>query len=243
MPAELLLPVAAERFRVFRPAHSRLHVNARCERVSAGSRRADIVFRDAAGALVAELSGVRFVPAHSASLTALASDHWLHEIVWESVAAAPAPAAPRTEGAWLLLCDRAGTGEALARALTGMGELCRSISAHDHADPDQFAAWLTDASWRDGRPLRGVVHLSTVDDAPRSAPHAPDFDGDDERGPISALHLVQAMARHAPQAQLVLITCGAVAARRRCRTAIRWQRGSGDSRMPPPLNITSWRFA
>ena len=169
MPAELLLPVAVERFRVFRPAHSRVHVNARCEQVSAGSRRADIVFRDAAGALVAELSGVRFVPAHSASLAALAGDHWLHEIVWESIAAAPAPAPTCAEGAWLLLCDRAGTGEALARALTGLGQVCRGVArarsrrrltSSRHGSP-------TFAGARGG-PCVACVHLSTLDDAPRS---------------------------------------------------------------------------
>jgi acyl transferase domain-containing protein len=228
VPAELLLPVGVERFRVLQPVPHQLRADARWERLSAGSLRADIVLRDEAGKSIAELNGVSFVALDTAGLVACAGDDWLHEIVWEPAGppSVPAPAAP---GAWLLLCDSGGTGEALAQALRDLGHVCRTIGPQNPADDSQFDAPLIDPSWRRGRPLLGVVHLWTLDDALHLANTAPDFDRDDQRGPISALHLVQAMARHAPSTQLVLITCGAI--------------GAGADAVPRPAAAGQWGFA
>jgi acyl transferase domain-containing protein len=209
VPTDLLLPVAVERFRVARAVPSQLAAEIRWER-SAGSLRADIVLRDQAGVSIAEMGGVRFVPADITALCAGVADDWLYETVWSPAAAAAAPDIPN--GAWLLLSDRSGAGEALAQALRDVGQICRTIAPDDPANRSQFDAPLSDSSWRHGRPLLGVVHLWTLDDRARGTADISDLDGDDERGPVSALHLVQAMARHAPGTQLVLITSGAVAA-------------------------------
>ena len=234
LPNEALLPLAVESFRVLGPVPARVCAELSVERAAgaSGSLLARIELRDLAGRLVALIDGVRLVPASAAAMAGPElADDWLHEVVWQ-----PAPeSADHDEpaGAWILLCDRGGAGAALAHAMQAQGHVCLQVFANagatpeslergisiDPIDPAQFQALLEGASWRAGRPLSGVVHLWSLDSAagPLALAGADDrLVADDVAGTISALHLLQAMARNtaaeSAPAQLVFVTSGAQAA-------------------------------
>lgn len=220
VPKHLRLPLGVDRFSAPGPVPASLRLEASLEREPGRlSLSADLRLFDARGTLVARLDGVRFVPTSAAALGAQRrSDPWLHELAWQPLpeatarAAAPVP----NPGAWMILCDAGGTGDALAARLDSQGVPCLRLERP--AQPPsaaQLAARLADVSWRRDQPLAGVVHLWSLDE-PRCteidrAPEA--LADDDELGAISALAVVQAMARHTePAGRLVLVTAGAQAA-------------------------------
>jgi myxalamid-type polyketide synthase MxaE and MxaD len=161
-----------------------------------------------------------------------ATDGWLHEIQWHPTPVAPAvitPAAPAgaspaaaQRGAFWILADRSGVGQAVRARLEAQGETCVTIEIGDHPErldpmrlrirPDHLEDFQQ--LFQAGLPAcRVVLHCWSLD-----APSPLDatlhmLRAAETAVSVSALHLVQALVRaglrDAPR--LWLITAGAQA--------------------------------
>ena len=213
-PGAVLLPLAVEAFAVVAPIPARLRAVVSVERHASGTVDAAIRLHGDDDILVAALDGVRFAPADAAALRALGrSDADLYELRWHDAGAVPA--AGPADGAWIVL-GGGDTATSVVAGLTSTGGRCRQVRTGAASGPAADGTWtvaagdgaalldaLTDASWREGLPVRGVVHAWALDGDP----------GDDWRVTGSALALVQALVRaRLPEAELWLLTRGAQSA-------------------------------
>lgn len=125
---------------------------------------------------------------------------WMYTVTWE-----PQPLAERplptfsVPGQWLIFADAAGLGQQLAERLRAAGEWVHLLHAADLQAAKQPLAGLSDE-----RPLRGILHLWSLDKT----------DPTDDADLLSVLHLVQALGPRAdePAPRLWLFTRDAVAA-------------------------------
>ncbi len=153
---------------------------------------------------------------------------WLYQLHWRT-----APRAPlrETEGAaepghWLILADRGGCGAALARSLEAQGDGCTLVlpgegrpsgsSRERHVDPADATALrtLVVEATAGERPLRGVLHLWSLDIPPEAGLDA--LARAQALGSAAVLPLAQGLASGASRAaglpRLWVITRGAQAA-------------------------------
>jgi NADPH:quinone reductase-like Zn-dependent oxidoreductase/acyl carrier protein len=232
-PRALLLPFAVERFSVLAPVPERLRAELgwTSDGGTAGSLTARVALWANDGTLIARLDGVRCVaPPSGMAARPARGDPWLHEVAWRGAPVAPAESG--NSGAWLLLCDAAGTGDALAAALRAQGQPCLSVRAGagldriggdravvEPARATHLEALLADPSWRGGQALAGIVHLWSLDIATSEWPvedARARCESDDTAAAISALAVVQAAVRSVGDAsaapQVVFVTAGAQAA-------------------------------
>jgi acyl transferase domain-containing protein/acyl carrier protein len=187
-----VVPVAIDRVR--------LHVRPPAE-VWVHARRAgdgcDLAMIGADGELLVEVGGLRLSRVDHAPVDRLAG--CALSVAWRKVElSAPVDA---TQGSWLILSDQGGVGAALGDALCRRGQTCVEI-----AGPEDIRRLLRAAA-----PVRGVVHMRSLDAA---APEGATLDrllADVAHGTWSALELTQALAalgtRDVPR--LVLVTRGA----------------------------------
>jgi natural product biosynthesis luciferase-like monooxygenase protein len=190
----------------------------------------DIRLLDTTGRQFGLVSGFRLQRTARAGRAAgedLAS--WLYEIAW--VKREIAPSAARQEAArWLILADRAGVGEELAEALREhQGECLLAYAGAngrserpgdqivDPARPDEMRRLVGEAL-AGGPPVRGVVHLWSLDAAATDATSLEAIERDQAVAIGSALHLAQALASAGTQTagaarrpRLWLVTRGAQA--------------------------------
>jgi NAD(P)-dependent dehydrogenase (short-subunit alcohol dehydrogenase family)/acyl carrier protein len=133
---------------------------------------------------LAEIEDLRFAPATEPELIKAARQslgEWLYEIQWqpkaENTLSWPAEI-DRVDppGKWLILADRTGVGEALAKCLEEHGEHCRLVFAGEDfkkqgtgiwtvnpQDPETFGHIVNEMAIANEPPLRGVVHLWSLD--------------------------------------------------------------------------------
>jgi myxalamid-type polyketide synthase MxaE and MxaD len=220
-------PVALDRLRFHRRAAGAAwcHVVARASsNVNAAEVIADIRLLDESGELIAVLEGFRARRIARSDLlgAALPADEWLYQLTWraqplESLAA-PAPAGQ--PGAWLILADRGGVGQALARQTEARGESCVALAHAElnrlsrdlNLSPGDALRRLLAESFGASQPrCRGIVHLWSLDAPAELTSDA--LAAAHDLGSVSALHLVQALAqigwRDLPR--LWLVTRGAQA--------------------------------
>jgi NADPH:quinone reductase-like Zn-dependent oxidoreductase/acyl carrier protein len=144
----------------------------------------DLRVFNAAGQLVLEMLGTRLetgaVPTRKSP-----DEAWFFRPAWERSDVGPLPPAPTRPGAWLVLTDGGAVGPALVQHLEARGETVVSMTAAtwDPTDAKAFDALLQ-------RPLRGVVHLWSLDTA-----DAADLEAAALRGCGSVIRLVQALSR------------------------------------------------
>ncbi|XYH94560.1 acyltransferase domain-containing protein [Sorangium sp. So ce1128] len=227
--------VALDRLRVLRAPGQALWAHARL-RPGAGSDAEesawDLRVLDDEGKTVVEAEGLRvrrLSPRAPAQRHGGArADAWLYSVAWrrkeprEGEREAPRALPP---GAWVLLTDRGGTGEALASLLRERGQRCVLVEAGDGyarlapdrysadpAEPGALRAALRDA-FADQPSPRGLVHLWSLDAAAAEETTAETLAADQAPGVLGALHLAQAAVRmgwrDAPK--LWLVTRGAQA--------------------------------
>nr|CAD19086.1 StiB protein [Stigmatella aurantiaca Sg a15] len=162
---------------------------------------------------LAEASADRAV-AHGSTRMAVAlpgAPDTLHRLEWTPEAQDPLVDRSRGEaerdgGTWLLLTDQGGVGAALADRLGARGARCLLVSPGEgplrqedgvwKVDPSsvgEFTRLLEEGANDKGRPLRGIVHLWSLD-MPSGLLAA------QRLGCGSALHLVQALSRFTQEA-------------------------------------------
>ena len=212
---EDLVPVGVRKLQIHAGPSARVWVHARLRADDVGSFQGDVRMMDESGAVFAEALGLRFhaldregrEEMERARLGELA-----YEIRWRSRARAGAVSRPLRPGSWLVLADRGGVGEALAEQLRARGESCLTVRAAD-VDPRsaQDMERLLRAVWSSDRPRRGIVHLWSLDAAPAERMDLASLEAAESLGCVSALHLVQVLARSegATPPRLWLVTRGA----------------------------------
>jgi acyl transferase domain-containing protein len=145
---------------------------------------------------------------------------WMYTLAWRTL---PRPAAATASGRWVVLVDAGGVGDRVADALEAAGTTCARIRVGpafervatssetwsvDTTSPANLAAWWSErlATWG---PVRGVLHLWSLSEAPRSVA---DVDAALQLSVHTALAWIQALVRtdHRHRAKLWLATSGAV---------------------------------
>ncbi|XXY19857.1 SDR family NAD(P)-dependent oxidoreductase [Sorangium sp. So ce216] len=188
----------------------------------------DLSLLDQQGTVVAEISGAWVKALEPETHAQLPEEDLLYGISWRR--GADAPAAPAADGssrggAWLILADRNGTGDALASHLRARGEACVLVVADEQyrqiepglfqvnpADPASFRALLEGAFGEKPR-CRGVLHLWSLDATPTPALSRAALQADQQLGSVSIVHLVQALFQQGwrDTPRLWLVTRGAQA--------------------------------
>jgi acyl transferase domain-containing protein/acyl carrier protein len=216
-PGVIMLPTAVHRLRVLRPAEGRLTVGLRVVREDARGAACDIVATDETGEIVVVLDGFtsRKLPSQTARTGGAAAIAAYQEFWQEAALELQQPG--KVDGSWLVLGDADQATESLGQALAAGGaSVILAVSG------EAFAAGA-DGAWR-LRPdsaedmqqlidkviaahpdLAGVVHLWGL-----AHDTAPSLDGAallaaQGRRVLSALHLVQALARHEAAAPRVYL--------------------------------------
>jgi len=225
-PDGALVPVGIGRLHVHRALDSAAGIWCHAVRAADSERdsiaRGDVRLVDETGEIAIEITGIRLRTAPADGLSGA-----LYRIGWDlqPLDKSAVPASPSDKrGAWLIFCDRAGIGEALAARLEGGGERCIRVFAGDgyhsqgttyqlHAGRrDEFTQLMREISALD-HPLRGVAHLWSLDLL--GADVAPAISGGrSEESWAGALHLVQALAECGSTStpRLWLVTAGVQAA-------------------------------
>jgi acyl carrier protein len=217
------VPVAVDHLRLYRRAAEAAwcHVIA----IDSGTAHGDEVtanlrLLDERGGVIAVIEGFRGRRVARASLLGAwhPADDWLYQFQWrpQPPASAPPPALTDQRGTWLILADRGGLGQALARLIAARDEACVSVTRAelDQAGPggvEAFRRLLADSFDTSQRRCRGIIHLWSLDAPLELTPEA--LAAAQSLGAVSTLQLVQALAqtgwRDAPR--LWLVTRGAQA--------------------------------
>jgi len=133
-------------------------------------------------------------------------DDLLYELRWEPRARPDRPASGGGEpGRWLIFEDRGGVGRAVRGALEARGASCESVGPAE-AGADVPIGLPDDP---DGRPIRGVVDLRSLDHPGSDEMTVEDLEAAQAAGCGGALALVGALAGRKGPARLWLATVGA----------------------------------
>jgi phthiocerol/phenolphthiocerol synthesis type-I polyketide synthase D len=152
-------------------------------------------------------------------------NNWLYQLRWEAIKL-PRQTASSQPGHWLIFMDKKGVGQRLAQKLQVQGhtysliEPGESFQVIDHqhyrinpASPQDVGTALAAVRTTPGRnlPLRGVIHLWSLNTTPVTATNLSTLEADQILGTQSALSLIQAMVAEGSTAQIRLwfITQGA----------------------------------
>jgi natural product biosynthesis luciferase-like monooxygenase protein/amino acid adenylation domain-containing protein len=147
---------------------------------------------------------------------------WLYQLRWEAVDL-PRSMAWASPGHWLVFLDQKGIGQHLSSQLREQGHTCTLIEAGRNfqlLDPHHYRinpsnpqeikqAVGTALAAVQTLPLRGVVHLWSLDTTPVEALNLTTLEADQILGVQSALSLIQALIEQSVQTQIWLITQGA----------------------------------
>nr|QVV57687.1 polyketide synthase [Myxococcales bacterium] len=167
----------------------------------------------------------------------------LYEVQWRTKEREARDRPASAGGAWLILADRGGAGEALAARLRERGEACVQVTRgqrYERVDADLYRLdpassddhrRLLEEAFGKGRRCRGVVHMFGLDAAPWGEATAEAILTEQRSGVAAASYLVRALLRQGwrDKPVLCLITRGAQAA--------------GDAPVHAPAQAPLWGFA
>ncbi|HEY6704572.1 MAG TPA: amino acid adenylation domain-containing protein [Xanthobacteraceae bacterium] len=216
--ADVTIPFAIDRLRLFRAPSDTIFARPHVLQDSATEIVTHISIIDDAGRLVAAIDGLRCLRVARSESKREAVSTGLYRERWVSL---PAPAealsaGPRElVGSWLILADRGGVGEALARSIAGRGGRTALVFnggrdariAEDRYEATSSAASLSRAFATMERSPTHVIHLWALDEAARRPTAA---------GLVSACRvvvegvtaLVQALASQPAKPRLWVATAG-----------------------------------
>ncbi|MCP4347108.1 MAG: SDR family NAD(P)-dependent oxidoreductase [Desulfobacterales bacterium] len=125
-------------------------------------------------------------------------------------------------GSWLIFADKNGLGQTLAEQLEEHGQKCFLAYAGDTyeknetgtwnlnpASPDNFEHFLRDIREINNTPLKGIIHLWSLDTLNSDELTISDLENAQLLGCGSVLHLIQALIKH-DSPSLKIVTRGAV---------------------------------
>jgi myxalamid-type polyketide synthase MxaE and MxaD len=142
-------------------------VHAEVAHVDEGGVDADVRLFDDSGTAVLELLGTHFKAvrdgARVAAQAALLDGTWLYEVGWRAQAKSASSPRQHSGAPWLVLGDRGGLGDALARELQRLGHRCDTLDP-SLASPDRSGE--LDQVLRDrlrNERFSGIVHLYGLD--------------------------------------------------------------------------------
>ncbi|MEM9553542.1 MAG: SDR family NAD(P)-dependent oxidoreductase [Acidobacteriota bacterium] len=160
------IPTGLGRLRIHADAThaSWCHVRQRVGNALGEAQTTDLVVRDESGRKIVELEGLRGRSLHRAAprSAAAASAGEVFEIAWRARALGPKSTDAPAKGTWIILQDRGGLSERLARKLEAEGHACRQI-ALDPTAPGAAIDRVRAEARRLGGDCRGVLHLDTLD--------------------------------------------------------------------------------
>ncbi|HLL56194.1 MAG TPA: thioester reductase domain-containing protein [Myxococcaceae bacterium] len=192
------------------------------------SLEADVRLLDDAGHVVAEVLGLALQRLEENQQRA-AERHlrdWLYRIRWEPLARPSKTNRPTKKGTWLVFVDAGGVGKALAALLAERGERCVLVSPAKRAREPQrldgdrvtlrpgmaedYKQLLKEFVAPNAQPLRGVVHLWSLDAAEPEDTNLTSLEEAQNLGAVSILHVVQALSSAGLPAgpRLWLVTSG-----------------------------------
>ena len=232
---EVLLPVGIECVRVIRDTPSTVWSHARLQAASDHEARTfvmDLAIFDQDGKAVGSVVGFKVKRVQRSTLDGglqAGGKDWLFEIQWREM---PPSKTVATEGrnplnrpgTWLIFTDEQGVGETLRTQLAKLGQksvLAKPGSAFlslganryvvDPANRADIARLVEESGITPEMPLRGVVHLWSLNSAHPDMMNADDLARSQLLGCGAVLHLVQALAsrRMEPAPRLWLVTRGA----------------------------------
>src|SRR5215204_2151287 len=191
----------------------------------------DVFLLDDAGQVILEARGLRLqaLRANPERGTEEDLDDWLYEVRWRELDSPSQEEVPafEGEGSWLVLADESGFWRGLRELLEERGERCVVVSPGEAyrereagsyelraASLEDFKRLLADALGPDQPPLRGVVHLWSLDAAPSEETTLDSLESSALMGCVGGLHLVRALVGAQAEAggakvpRLWLVTCG-----------------------------------
>ncbi len=182
------------------------------------------------GPITAGLNGTGLLQQPPGTTTATGLRDRMYQLRWEP-ASSPAErdgsGRPDEAGSWLILSDGEVTADTLRDHLESHSQRCVLVEAArngggferltpdsyrlDPTQPEHFKQLLDDAFTDERPPCRGVVHLWDLLAAPPAETSSESLESATTLGPVSVVHLVQALARAGWSAspRLWLVTRGA----------------------------------
>ena len=171
----------------------------------------DVFLLDDAGQVILEARGLRLqaLKANAEPDSAEDLDDWLYEVQWRELDSPSQEEVPayEGEGSWLVFADEGGFWRGLRELLVERGERCVVVSPGEAyrereadsyelraASPQDFERLFADALGPEQPPLRGVVHLWSLDAAQSEGATLDALESSALMGCIGGLHLIQALA-------------------------------------------------
>jgi len=229
----IILPVGMREIRLFKRPGRRVfaHVTMDAGTTSdddLSNVAIDVQLISPEGEPVASVQGLRLEQLQRSALAGAApADRrdWLYEVQWQPAATdMPRTTASAEAATWLIFADASGTGRRLAESLASQGQRPVLVLPGDAfgADsdgqyrvcpmqPGDIRRLLDLACTGKQPPLRGVVHLWSLDATAGDSSDPDWLRQSQERCCAGVLHLVQAVAGVSPPPRLWLVTQGAQA--------------------------------
>ena len=228
----IYVPVGVRHMRMYEAAGSTIQcyvqIRNATEQPNAKTLAADLTLFDETGKIVAVVTGLLLQQIERQTLQRIFQsniDDWLYEIDWPIQAREPSPIEPPVPGSWLIFADESDISKKLIARLEAKGDICYCVYPADgfvHQDPHQwqvdplqlenFQQLLTEVNTNTKQPLRGVVHLWSLQYTLDNKTNLDTLHSIQARNCASVLHIVQALASQKEKMpQLVLVTKGAQA--------------------------------
>ena len=220
------LPVEIKELQVYRPAVAQLWVLIKIIASDEKTVTVDISLFDEEGVAVGKITDLtgRRVDPETIERYFRKESNDLYEVAWQAHGIETGATTDEAPGSWLIFADGGGLGQELAGRLQETGNTCLLVypesaakdSKNDNiwpvnpADPAQFERLFTDALQGDIPPLKGIVHLWSLDIADTAELTAETLAQAQTLGCGSVLHLLQAYIKHKQSAGLWLVTRNAM---------------------------------
>jgi myxalamid-type polyketide synthase MxaB len=213
---ELYLPANIKRLQVYRRSISNhLWSQVKTSSITANTKTitGEVSLWDERGIVVAQLEGLTALQTSSSALLRTIGpniNNWLYQIHWQPQSTSPDNQSINLTkpGSWLLFSPPTGVGKHLAESLKQQGQHCILVtpgenyqqleSQHYQINPLKVGEFprLLQESLEQQPPLRGIVHLWSLQETIAPPTSAQELQKSQELGCGSVLHLVQAIVKN-----------------------------------------------